>query len=74
MQCSGRSIVAYSGKLCQRRARTDEQLPHGDFCQKMVQVFDVGGHCLSREEDKDKFVREMGRAEINDSTLKEIML
>jgi hypothetical protein len=40
----------------------------------MRQVVDVGGHYLRRKEDQDKFVREMKRARINDSTLKEIVL
>jgi hypothetical protein len=74
MRCSGCRIVAYSGKSCQRRAWKYKQLPHRDICKKMGQVFDVGGHYLRRQEDQDKFVREMRRAKINDSTLKEIIL
>jgi hypothetical protein len=40
----------------------------------MRQVFDVGGHYLCCGEDQDKFVWEMRRAKINDSTLREIVL
>jgi hypothetical protein len=40
----------------------------------MRQAVDVGGHYIRRQEDKDKFVREMRRAKIDDSTLREIML
>jgi hypothetical protein len=40
----------------------------------MRQVFDVGGQYLRCPEDRDKFVQEMRRAKINDSTLGEIVL
>lgn len=74
MRCSGCRIVAYCGKACQRRAWTYMPLPHRDICKKMRQAVDVGGHYIRRQEDKDKFVREMRRAKIDDSTLREIML
>ncbi|KIM78694.1 hypothetical protein PILCRDRAFT_10919 [Piloderma croceum F 1598] len=74
MRCSGCHTVAYSGKSCQRRAWTDKQLPHRDICRKMAQIFNIGGRYLRREEDQDKFVREMRKAKINDSMLSEITL
>lgn len=74
MRCSGCHIVAYSGKSCQRRAWTDKRLPHKNICRKMAQVFDIGGRYLRREDDQDKFIREMRRAKISDSMLTEIAL
>jgi hypothetical protein len=40
----------------------------------MAEVFDIGGRYLRREEDQDKFIREMRRAKISDSILSEIAL
>lgn len=72
MRCSGCRVVAYCGKDCQRRAWADKEHPHGGICKKMKQVYDVGGNYIHRDEDQDKFVREMRRAKIRDVVLKEI--
>jgi hypothetical protein len=72
MRCSGCRVAAYCSKPCQKRAWTDKQLPHRDICKKMKQVYDIGGNYLRRKEDRDKFAREIRRAKINNSTLREI--
>lgn len=72
MRCSGCRVVAYSSKECQKRAWTDERLPHRDICKKMKQVYDIGGAYLNRVADQAKFVREVKRAKIKDLVLKEI--
>jgi len=72
MRCSGCRVVAYCSKECQAHAWTDKHLPHRNICKKMKQVYDIGGNYLHREEDQDKFVREMRKAKISDLMLKEI--
>jgi hypothetical protein len=72
MRCSGCRVVAYCSKACQKRAWTDEHVPHRNICKKMKQVYDVGGDYLRREEDQAKFVQEMKKAKIKDVVLKEI--
>ena len=72
MRCSGCHIVAYHCKECQKRAWTNSELPHRDICKKMKRVYDVGGNYLRRKEDRDKFVQEIKRAKMSDSTLMEI--
>jgi hypothetical protein len=72
MRCSGCRIVAYSSKECQKRAWTDEKLPHRDICKKMKKVYDIGGDYIHREADQAKFVRQMKRAGVKDLMLKEI--
>ena len=50
----------------------DENHPHSGICEKMKQVYDVGGNYLHLDKVQDKFVQEMRRAKIRNVMLKEI--
>jgi hypothetical protein len=72
MRCSGCRTVAYCCIQCQKRAWTDKHHPHKDICKKMKQVYNIGGNYLRGKGGRDKFAREMKRAEIKDVMLNEI--
>ena len=50
----------------------DENHPHSGICEKMKQVYDVGGNYLHLDKVQYKFVQEMRRAKIRNVMLKEI--
>jgi hypothetical protein len=72
-RCSGCRVVAYSSRECQKRAWRDEQLPHRDICKKLGRIVEAGGRHLEREEDGADFVQDMRAANVEDSTLHEVI-
>lgn len=70
-RCAQCRVVAYCSKECQRRAWSDQRLPHKSICKKVKQVVEAGGKHLQLG-SHEKFTRSMVREKIPDALLRDV--
>lgn len=70
-RCAQCRVISYCSKSCQKKAWSDDRLPHKSICKKIGQVVKAGGSHL-RLGDHNDFARCMEKARIPDSLLHDI--